>query len=161
MSFSEGNPNTIPEHERTEPTAEARGVIHAFQMAKTAADPTSQQQWMYQFYQRLVQLCGSRVTPANTIEMQHMLSDLTRKPRVELSVGSGTAGCRIRIEAREPLDEEQVSADGLPRWLYYPRPRDEDWLYSEQYWTRFEQAFGSEVVDLAAPLPESNRAREH
>ncbi len=152
-------------------TAEAQEIIGLFRRAREAAAGEIQDSLFQEFAQKLVAAVTPRGQTPHVGDMLHQMKDIALGKRIgPIYIGSGTAGQRIRLdnyvfvknEDRDKLNRwekntkktdlgdgvELETLDQKPRWMRYVKPEGENWKFGKEYWERYMETFGGEVVDL-------------
>lgn len=156
---------------RREISEQAKEVIRLFQEAGEMLDEETRIKLLHKFHGKLQDILapGSDHYELSDEGLEEAISG-----RVPLGVAAAarTSGQRIFFERSITVPQGENpsiygpdltptemfgeyyldSKDKKTRWMRYPKPSDNDWEYGKDYWTRFHEHFGQDIVDLFQKL---------
>lgn len=157
-------------------SSEGRKIIELFQKAQKTLEPAEREVLLGKFVRQLVLLLETKEGKiAETQRVPPILLTGQKKYFGDdcVYLGAGTAGQRIFFNDSviiydDPRKAEQLgkdaiierltketllkSTDGKPRWMVYHFPEGSDQKFGIDFWSRFIQNFGGEIVDLLQRL---------
>lgn len=162
----------IPPDDKREISPLLRELKKLFQAAKKSTDQTEQFRLLRQFFEKLMAAVAPEgAHPKQADEnLKKIILERHFGPDNYLAVGGGTDGQRIffmsgvvvNAQEAEQLGRGAVvetqgnfsfldSKDNKPMWMVYTKPGDgkgNSWTHGKQYWRRFMQVFGYDIVNL-------------
>ncbi len=141
------------ELQRKETSGKARRLISLYQEGKRETDEGRREKLAGSFYEELQDLLVGREGARSSAPLDMVIEIIYGESVGSgdyLAISTGTTDERVFFCKRLSLDTGIVeSSDGGVRWMRYPKPSDEESWHAGQYWERWMEHFGGEVVDLS------------
>lgn len=157
-------------------TPEGKAIIDLFQQAQHAEEE-EKKRILQEFIKRIVKALSPSEQSSFLAKDQGVPKILLTGEKKYfgddcMHLGGGTAGQRIFFresvfltdpERAEDLGKDAIreetktdillkSRDGKVRWMAYPFPEGNDYKFGKEYWVKFIEVFGGDIVDLLQPL---------
>ncbi|MBI4049196.1 MAG: hypothetical protein HY395_00035 [Candidatus Doudnabacteria bacterium] len=128
-------------------TPQAKELIGLFQRARNSASPQDKTALLREFVNKLHELISpgrSTWTPDDQLS-GIIVEGVDKSP---IPIHTGTNGQRIYFSRNKPYDGTEKSADGKVQWMFYPEPPKDDRYGGREFYNRFLENFGDEIVDM-------------
>lgn len=145
------NENRFNPDRTRELTSQAKELIGLFQKAKSTDNLEHKIALLRQFVDKLHELISpgrSTWTPDDQLA-GIIIEGVNKSP---IPINTGTEGQRIYFSKRKSYDGNEQSTDGKVQWMSYPEPPKDDRYGGREFYNRFLENFGHDIVDMLQKL---------